>query len=143
MIPLTVIIAGPQSMVKRLAGPEIANFMLRALPQQTVDELLSHLVMVDLPRRQVICRPDTPVEYVYFVDRGLISLIRTMRDGRIAEIGAIGIEGLADLSAVLGFEHAVLEMIVQVPGEAFRIGRAVLEDAMNRSEPLRARRQSG
>jgi CRP-like cAMP-binding protein len=126
-----------QSVVNPPASQAVANFILRALPPRMIDELSVHLNRVDLPRGQVIGRPDRPMERVYFVNRGLISLTRTMRDGRIAEIGAIGIEGLADLSAIFGFERADVEMIVQIPGEAFCIRRAVLREAMNRSEPLR------
>jgi CRP-like cAMP-binding protein len=115
----------------------IANFILRSLPTQIVYELSHHLKPVNLPRGRVIGRLDNPSERVYFVNRGLISLTTTMRDGRIAEIGAIGIEGLADLRAIFGFPRPDVEMIVQIPGEAFCMNRTALRDAMTRSEPLR------
>ena len=123
-------------MTKHPASRNIANRILLALPPRTLDELLPSLNWVELARGQIICRAGTPVEHVYFVNRGLTSLIRAMRDGRTAEVGAIGIEGIAGLSALFGFDRAILDTIVQIPGEAFRIRETSLRDAMSRSKPV-------
>ncbi|HUB13678.1 MAG TPA: Crp/Fnr family transcriptional regulator [Acetobacteraceae bacterium] len=67
---------------------------------------------------------------MYFVDRGLISLVKTMEDGRSIEIGAIGIEGLTDPIALFGVDRVLLESVVQVPGTAFRASVEDISDAM-------------
>lgn len=60
-----------------------------------------------------------------------------MLDGRTVEIGAVGNEGIAGASALLGIERAILESVVQVPGTAFRLGCHVVREEMERSVPLR------
>jgi CRP-like cAMP-binding protein len=56
----------------------------------------------------------------------MISLVKSMRDGRTVEIGAVGREGLDDPSAIFDSDRAILESIVQIPGQALRIRRADL-----------------
>jgi CRP-like cAMP-binding protein len=74
---------------------------------------------------------------LYFVDRGIISLVKTMHDGRTVEIGAIGIEGVSDSNALFGIDAAVLESIVQVPGSALRVRQRVLRRQVEESPSLR------
>jgi CRP-like cAMP-binding protein len=83
--------------------------MLRRLPQ---------LAPIILERGQVLYHPEARIKKRYFVNRGLIYLVRTMRDGRTVEVGTIGIEGLVGFSALFGISSATLECIVQVPGDA-------------------------
>lgn len=106
----------------------INNRILQALPQARLEELRPHLEPVRLVPGQVIYHPERPITNSYFITRGLVSLIKTMRDGRTVEIGAIGTEGVTGPDALFGVQDAILECIVQVPGSALRI----------RSETLRA-----
>lgn len=122
----------------RLPGDrKAANRILLALPQPVFDHIRPELELVDLVRGQIVYHVDAPINHVYFVDRGLISLVKTMRDGRMVEVGAIGIEGVTGSNALFGMEAAILESIVQVPGTAFRIGSAIMREHMARHEALR------
>jgi CRP-like cAMP-binding protein len=114
-----------------------ANYLLQALPQAVFERVRGHLELVPLTRREVIYRADSPVDHLYFVDRGLISLVKTMRDGRTVEIGVIGIEGLSGSNALFGIDAAVLESIVQVPGSAWRIRQSILRREIGESIELR------
>jgi len=125
-------------MPRSLGDRQLANRILLALPQTVFEAIEPDLEIVDLVRGQIIYHVDSPINHVYFVDHGLISLIKTMRDGRTVEIGAIGLEGLAGSEALLGIENAILESIVQIPGAAFRIGCNVFRQEMARSDVLRA-----
>jgi CRP-like cAMP-binding protein len=80
---------------------------------------------------------DAPIEYLYFVNRGLVSVVKTMQDGRTVEIGAVGIEGVTDANALFGLGTAVLETIVQVPGSALRIRLGTLRQEMENDDALR------
>ncbi len=117
---------------------ELANRIMLALPPATLQSVKAHLEPVELKRGFVIYRPDARIEKLYFVNRGLISLVRTMNDGRTVEIGAVGIEGLMGLEALFGVERATLECIVQLPGTAFRGSPDVLRAEMRRSQLLQA-----
>ena len=98
----------------------ISNRLLLSLCPKTLERLRPDLELVPLRRGQVIDR----------VNRGLVSLVKTMRDGRSVEIGAVGIEGVTDPSALFGIEMAIVETIVQVPGTALRIPVAALLSEM-------------
>jgi hypothetical protein len=56
-----------------------------------------------------------------------------MRDGRMVEIGAIGL-GMTSAITLVGFEKIVLESIVQIPGSAFRMSRAAAIQAMEKDK---------
>ena len=115
---------------------EITNRFLRALPQSTFEHIRPALEPVSLERGQVIGRINHRVEYLYFLNRGLVSLVKTMRDGRTVEIGAIGIEGVTDPTALFGIDRKVLETIVQVPGAGFRIKVEALREIMRHDAAL-------
>lgn len=102
---------------------DIANRLLLAMEPTVRDILLLRMEMVDLARGQVLAEVGAPVEYVYFVNRGLISLLRVMHDGRSVDVATVGIEGMADPCTLLGLDHSILDVVVHVPGEAYRLPR--------------------
>jgi CRP-like cAMP-binding protein len=108
----------------------IVNRLLLALPPQNLDRIRGALEPVSLARGQVIAHHDQALRHVYFVNRGIISIVRTMQDGRSVEIGAIGIEGMTSAITLVGFHKIVLEPIVQIPGSAFRMDHDAAMQAM-------------
>lgn len=112
--------------LSRRANDDIGNRILLSLPQSSLKRLRPVLEFRNLTKSEIIDRLDRPIEYLYFVDRGLISFIKTMQDGRSVEIGVVGIEGISNPQALFGINKAVLDSIVQIPGSAFRIKRADL-----------------
>ena len=117
-------------------GLELANRILLALPRAALQRIRHHLTPVVLERGQVIYHPDATIRKLYFVNRGLVSLVRTMRDGRTVEVGSIGIEGVTGFSALLGIESATFECIVQVPGIALCGSLDALRPEARRSQHL-------
>jgi len=77
------------------------------------------------------------VDYAYFINGGLVSLVKVMEDGRSVEIAAVGTEGLLGLFAAYGFGQALVDHIVQVPATALRINRSSLRNEMSRHAALR------
>lgn len=118
------------------ADREVTNRLLKALPPETLRRLAPCFDAVTLKRSQVIDHVDDRVEYSYFINRGLVSVVKTMRDGRVVEIGAVGVEGITDSNALFILDNAVLETIVQIPGAAYRIRRQQLIEEMARDEAL-------
>ncbi len=70
---------------------DIANRLLLSLPQASLKELLPDPEFRPVARGEVIVRADKPIEYLHFVNRGLISFVKNMQDGRSVEIGVTGI----------------------------------------------------
>lgn len=83
---------------------QITNRILRVLPAATWERLRPALEPLRMVRGQTLGHVDGPIRYMYFIDRGLVSLVKTMLDGRSVEIEAVGIEGITDPNALFGIE---------------------------------------
>jgi CRP-like cAMP-binding protein len=114
----------------------IANSILLSLPRTSFQRIQPRLEFVELAKGNVIDRAGQPIERVYFVNRGLISLIKTMHDGRTVEISAVGIEGVTDAHALFGLNRAALDTIVQIPGDGLRISYDILKRLMAEEKAL-------
>lgn len=112
----------------------IANRLLLALPLAVLNRIRPDLEPVSLERGEVIACVDEPLRHVYFINRGMVSVVKTMEDGRSVEIGTIGIEGVTSAITLIGFERTVLDAIVQIPGSAFRMSRHAAVRAMERDK---------
>lgn len=123
--------------VKFVEPFDITNRILLALPPASLARIRPRLQPLAMEKSQVIDRKDGPIHHLYFVNRGMVSFVKTMRDGRTVEIGAVGIEGVTDPNALFGIDHAFLETMVQIPGTAFRIDRETLCREMDRDAAFR------
>ena len=127
----------PDGLRARAAGyRDITNRILGSLPRATLKRILPDLEFVHTVRGQVIDELDRPIEYLYFVNRGLISFVKTMQDGRTVEVGAVGIEGITDPNALFGIDKAIVGSLVQIAGTAARIRRDVLIREMANDDAL-------
>ena len=107
------------------------------LPRAIRVEVLRHCDHVELALGQVIYAAGAAVEYAYFVNGGLVSLVKVMEDGRSVEIAAVGVEGLIGLFAAYEFDRALVDHVVQVPVHALRISRRTLQNEIWKHEALR------
>jgi CRP-like cAMP-binding protein len=111
----------PTSMARSNDG--IVNRLLLALPPESLNRIRGVLEPVSLVGGQVIAHVEQPLRHIYFVNRGIVSLVKNMADGRSVEIGVIGIEGMTSAITLVGFDRIVLEAVVQISGSAFRMSR--------------------
>ena len=93
-------------MLKNSRPPPIQNHLLAALPRKEYTRLLPHLEFVSLPFMEVLYESGAPIEYVYFPNDGLISLLVVMEDETLREIGLIGSEGMLGTAVALGMKTA-------------------------------------
>lgn len=120
----------------------INNRLLLALPPSTLGRILRVSEPVSLVRGQQIDRADQPIRHIYFINRGLVCIVKTLADGRTVEIGAIGTEGVANLLPLVGVDRTILDVVVQIPGSALRIGCDVMRREMENDEAFRLLMQS-
>lgn len=102
--------------------PEFRNAILAELPAEEMDALRVHLEPVDLPLGFIIVSAGEPVDYVYFLERGLGSIVVVTPAGKRAEAGMFGSEGFAPTSPAVGLHVSFPEVIIQSPGSGHRIG---------------------
>lgn len=63
----------------------------------------------------------SPIDYVYFPDSGVLSLLGVAGVDNPVEVGLLGPEGLAGLPLFLGVAHSPNKVVVQAKGSAKRI----------------------
>jgi CRP-like cAMP-binding protein len=110
---------------------KIENRILRALPGKEYKRLVTHLEQVPLTFAKVLYEPGDTIEYVYFPNAGVVSLLSTVEDRSTLEIGVIGNEGMVGLSVMLGVKTSPTRALVQGEGSAMRMKAAALRKAMN------------
>lgn len=113
------------------------NGLLASLQPDVLGPLLQKLTPVPLPLREVLYRAHGPIEAVYFVTSGMISLVTNLEDGMQAEVGLIGREGMLGMALLSGVTTSFVEAMVQLPGAALRMGARELHQEVDVNAPLR------
>lgn len=112
------------------------NYILNTLPDEEFERLLPDLEPVELKLGQVLYRPEEPIEYVYFPNNTMISVVAVTAEGQSAEIGIIGREGMIGMDVLMGSDSTLNEHIVQHPNGAFRINTAAIKQEFKRGGAL-------
>lgn len=103
------------------------NKLLQSLPPDDLFRIHSLLEEVPLVRKRVLHHARLPIEHVYFVEEGLVSVIAADdAEKQIAQAWLIGCEGMAGIPVVLGAESSPHKRVVQVEGRALRMRTADL-----------------
>jgi CRP-like cAMP-binding protein len=109
-------------------SPRPRNLILAQLPDPEYETLAKSLVPVDLPLQMRLSEPNEPIEFVYFLNRGLISTDALTEKGESVEVGVIGREGLAGLPALFDQPQMSHSVLIQGAGEGFRIRSSILRE---------------
>jgi len=102
-------------------GKAVSNRILLSLPDVEYRAIRKGLEYVPLPHHRSLYEPNRKIEYVYFPNSGLISLVVAMDDGKTVEVGVLGREGFAGVPAIFGLWRSPIREVVQIAGEGFRI----------------------
>jgi CRP-like cAMP-binding protein len=96
------------------------------------------LQFVDLPHHRSLHEPGRKLNFGYFLNKGMISLVVTNGNGKSVEIGVTGKEGFAPIPMVIGLKRSPHRAVIQVSGEGFRISVAALQKLLGSSPRLYA-----
>jgi len=108
--------------------PRPRNLILSQLPDAEYETLAKFLVPVDLPLEMRLSEPNESIEYIYFLNSGLISTDALTKKGESVEVGVIGREGFAGLPALLDQPQMSHSVMMQGVGEGLRIRSSILRD---------------
>jgi CRP-like cAMP-binding protein len=89
--------------------------------------LWPRLERVELNIRDLVYDKDKTIEYAYFPEAGVISLVSEMKNGSVVEIGTVGKEGMVGIPAFLGATSTPVKAFAQVSGRALRMRAADLK----------------
>ncbi len=105
------------------------NRILASINQAEYQDLFAQLEPVSLTQGEVIYEAESPINYVYFPETSVFSMLSTMEDGRTVEVGPVGHEGLVGLRVFLGSDISLDQVIVHVAGDAKRLRASQLKAA--------------
>jgi len=106
------------------------NRLLRSLSPRQLKRLLPDLEHVVCRREQILADADSPLDYVFFPDTGVVSVVAVYADGRIIEMATIGREGCSGVQAFFGARNSSIRLLVQIPGSAVKMRRTAFNRAM-------------
>jgi CRP-like cAMP-binding protein len=115
----------------------VRNQLLAALPPDVLSSLLPMMRPFTLSVRETLIVPEMPIEAVWFVESGWVSLVTTLEDGTQAEVGLIGREGMVGLPLVVGVDSSFSEAFVQGDGTALQMEAGAFLRAMDENHGLR------
>lgn len=101
------------------------NTLLATIAHEDRRRLERHLEPVLLPIRKKLEVAKKPIEYVYFPESGIASVVSHVNNDRQIEVGVIGREGMTGLAA-LCYHHGPVqnEVYMQVAGTGFQLSVA-------------------
>jgi CRP-like cAMP-binding protein len=102
------------------------NKILAALDSTDYQHFLSKLERVTLAQGEVVYEPGDNIDYVYFPETAVFSMLCMMEDGDTSEVGPVGREGLVGLSIFFGANTTPTQLIVHVAGDAQRVSSELL-----------------
>jgi CRP-like cAMP-binding protein len=113
------------------------NRLLAHLGQKDQEHLFRHLESVTLAYKRPLYDAHHPIDFVYFIESGVASLVITMADDAAAEVATVGNEGIVGLPVLLGQNTAPTSTYMQVPGRGLRMRVEIFREEMERSGSLR------
>ena len=118
-------------------GKAIKNKMVLTIPEDEFLLIRPFLEAVDLPQYKILYEQGTKIEYAYFPNEGMVSLVVLVNDGRSVEVGITGNDGVIGAPLAFGFESAPMRAIMQIAGRGLRIPSLALESLFARSPNLK------
>jgi CRP-like cAMP-binding protein len=118
------------------AGKPIGNKILLSISDSDFSSLRPHLEYVRLPNHLVIHEAGGKLTFAYFPNRGMISLVVVMKNGKTAEAGIVGNEGFTGTLAAVGLSRSTLQAVIQIAGDGFRVEVGSLQEVLESAPHL-------
>src|ERR1700690_2521281 len=118
------------------AGKQVSNTILLSIADSDYRSLRPHLEYVSLPNHLVLHEAGGKLDFAYFPNWGLISLVVVMKDGKTVEAGIVGNEGFTGTPAAVGLSRSPLQVVVQITGDGFRVEIAALQNILETAPHL-------
>jgi CRP-like cAMP-binding protein len=104
------------------------NAVLAGLSPKTWERFKPHLRRILLHQNEVLQECGEPAEHIYFIERGLVSLVINAQDGFQIETSVAGWEGVVGVLSAASGQPVAHRVVVQVPGKAYRLPVSVFRD---------------
>ncbi len=97
------------------------NYLLNGLKPDALERFLPNLQEIDAYFGRILYLPHDPIEYVFFPNTSMASIVAITEEGRTTEIGVVGCEGAVGLEVVMGRTSSPNESMIQIANGGHRI----------------------
>ena len=119
-------------------GNALKNRILLGLPRKERDAIFAKLTLVDLELHDSLQEAGQLIEFCYFPNTLMGSVLNIMADGHSVEVGLAGWEGFIGLPAVVGFRSSASRVVTQAAGNAYRISAGDMQKVVRSCPQLTA-----
>ena len=91
------------------------NRLLGRLPENEMVRLSPLFERIEITPRQILHHWNLPMDHVYFVESGLVSVMAKTSDREWGEVWLIGSDGMTGIPIVLGDIHPATPMVQNLP----------------------------
>ena len=114
-----------------------ANQLLSVLRPSDFSQVARKLTRVTLRPKQVIYKPNAPLDYVYFPEDTVLCLLTLMSNGDSIESATVGREGASWISASVGARSMPCETMAVHEGTALKLAVDDLDRELKENPPFR------
>jgi CRP-like cAMP-binding protein len=114
-----------------MSAPAV-NRILERLPREERTRLIPELQEATLSLGDVVYESGGRLDYVCFPTSCIVSLIYTMEDGAVAEMGLVGNDGMVGVALFMGGDTVPNRAVVQLAGTAIRMKATKLQEEFRR-----------
>lgn len=114
-----------------------SNQLLLALSPADWNDIAPHLTRVPIVLQQIFERANKPIEFIYFPESGLASIVAQLPNGHSNEVGLFGHDGMTGSSLIFGDALSSFDCYGQMEGQALRMSADALPAAVAGSPSLK------
>jgi CRP-like cAMP-binding protein len=122
-----------QSDIKR----QSINQLLNSLKRDAFGRVAKRLRRVKLRPKEVVYKPNEPIEHILFPENAVVCLMTVMSNGDTIEAATVGREGATWISASVGAPSMPCQTIVVIEGTALRLPIADLDRELKDNDHFR------
>lgn len=105
-------------------SPATGNRILQSVPESEYKFISRHLEPFDFHSHAVLHEPNRDLEFAYFPDSGIVSLLVATEDGKTVEAAMVGNDGVVGVASAVGISTSPFREIVHIEGAGFRVKRS-------------------
>lgn len=111
-------------------GKPVRNKILLSVSDAEYRRICPHLKFVSLAQGRILHAPSKKLQFVYFPNGGLVSIVVASQGGRGVEAGVVGYEGAVGTALTVGLSRSPLRHVVQIAGNGFRLSASALQSIL-------------
>jgi CRP-like cAMP-binding protein len=129
--------AGQRQIATSSGSDPKLNRLLAMMPLEEWQRCSAELELTDMPLGKVLARAGEKTDSVHFPTTAIVSLQYITADGSLAEIAAVGNDGVVGVSLFMGGGSTLLRAVVRSAGQGYRLNAGTMLQVFSHSAVAR------